>query len=255
MVGTLSGVIASGSAEPEDDEAEEDFTKIALQVSFDDLANGATSAPDTSMYAHTLTFNGTAAISTAQAKFGTSSLTGSHVTVPMDAMFGGFDGEFGIEFFLRSPNMASTEFWTFLSCGIPDNVTPDYDSYSWRIGYTASGGTSKFLSFQWHEDGEGALNHSLNWSESGVLNNNQWYHMYFGRDASNRLRMYVDGDLKEEVVEASMFHIPDGSQPLNILGFSSDGVSVNAFMQYLRIAKGRSLYTGNTFTPPAAPPF
>lgn len=250
-----AGVIAAAGAASvrSDEDEEDDFTKIALQVSFDGLANGATSAVDTSMYAHPITFVDTAAISTAQQKFGTSSLTGSYCTVPMDPMFSGFGGEFGIEFFFRLPVANSSETWTLLSCGIQD--LPDYDSYAWRITYTGSSGFGfNGLSFQWHEDGEGALNHSLNWIPN-TLTASQWYHGYFGRDASNRIRIYLDGDLKTEVIDASLFHTANGVNPLSMLGFTGDGVTVNSFMQYLRISKDRSLYSGSSFTPPAAPPF
>lgn len=253
---TSAGIISASAPRPQEDE-ELDFTKVVLQASFDGLANGATAAPDTSMYAHTLSFADTAAITTAQARFGTSSLAGSQVEVPMDAaLFSGFEGEFGIEFFFRHPTN-STSVWSLVSSGDTDGgMSPDfgYDAYSWRITYLGSSAIFQGLSFQWHEDGEGAINHSLNWIPN-QLPIDTWYHVYMGRDASNRLRIYLDGDLKTEVVYSDKLHVADGTKPLSINGTAGDGVSVGSFIQYLRIVNGMSLYTGSSFTPPAAPPF
>ncbi len=109
---------------------------------------------------------------------------------------------------------------------------------SWRVDWT----TANQLRFLYSPDGSNANRVTLSapWSPSV----NTWYHIAVDRDATKRLRVYVNGEVLLETHVETPFH--DSTAILKI------GARHAGWMDEVRISKGVAQY-GGPFTPPDAP--
>ena len=150
------------------------FSKVTALLPFDGT-NGATSTTDSSNSNHTVTFGGDAEISTAQSKFGGSSLSldgnGDYVDLPQST------NQFVSDDF-------TIEFWFRINSGAGSETVGLFGSY-----YTVGGGKGIIMAshpsypsvyFQWmYGSGSGTDWAYLNKTQGTrtALSNNTWYHV------------------------------------------------------------------------------
>ncbi len=218
-------------------EGDRNFSNVSLLL-HGDGTNGSTTIIDSSPLAQTMTVFGNAQISTAQSKFGGSSLF--------------FDGTGDS---IRSSQTAN---WTFgannftIECWLNTSDTGQYGSIVSADGTGTNGWA--FLVNSATNDGkivfyEGAIASSLLISSSGGFNNNAWHHVAVARNGSN-LSIYVNGTSLASSTSSSSATTPG---TLYIGGsMVSAGRDLVGYIDDLRITKGIARYTAN-FTPPTAP--
>lgn len=200
--------------------------------------NGQTSHTDEA--GHTITTVSAAALSTAQSKFGGSSLfiddTSKRLTVnPTEGgkpqiLFNGRD--WTIECFVRF-TVNNTSASIILCNG--NGITNPCFSFS-RLGTSSS----SFLNI-----GD-RLGHELN--ASGVSTINTWYHVAACR-SSGTTRLFVDGVMKDKT---TLLDLPDVGT-LSIGNRTNVPVNAPFYIDDLRISANAIYNSDASFTPPAAP--
>lgn len=203
------------------------YTKLMLHCNGTNLS---TSFPDASTASHTMTAQGAAHVSTAQAKFGTGSYLGAataYLTTPAssDFSFGAAgSGDFTVDcwiFFIAHLTTAGI-------CGPSDG-----SNLGWAFYYSAGGGQ---LRIDCKNTVEG-----INWSP----NDSQWYHLALVRSGST-VTMYVDGTSIGTVGDLSF---TDDSQVFAVGSNDNTGSNpINGYIDELRTSKGVARWTSN-FTP------
>ncbi len=199
-----------------------------------DGSNGSTTFTDYAPLAKTWTAAGNAQLSTAQSKFGGSSLlldgTGDWIqsTVALEAFTFG-TGDFTVEFWLKTSDTNAVV--------IDRNSS---NSASWQAKVSSSGKA------QWNEQSSAPLTGSV------TINDNAWHHVAFTR-SSGVLRLFVDGT-------------QDGSDTANTTDYSlqttfiaigaqasvrSSTFDYAGYIDDVRITRSMARYTAN-FTPPGA---
>ena len=191
--------------------------------------NGSTTFTDSSVNNHTITRNGNTEISTAQSKFGGSSMyfdgAGDSLTAT-NSSFAFGTGQFTIEFWVRISSAANYD--SMISCG---NVNT---SNSWQLG-RGSGGTLIFAP-----------------GNSTILSTtfpslNTWHHVAVTRDVSNVIRLFLNGT----VVDSDTYTTNFSANNLKIGVNRNVSEYYHGYLDDLRITKGVARYTSN-FTPPTA---
>jgi len=217
------------------------FPKVTVLLPFDGT-NGATSTTDSSNSNHTVTFGGDAEISTAQSKFGGSSLSldgnGDYVELPQS-----------------TNQLASLDFtvecWFRFNSGAGSNTMGIWGSY-----YTTPSGKGLWMThhppqgdqlyFQVHY---GSSNWAyLNWNQGTrtALSNNTWYHAAVTRQGST-WRMFLNGSLEDSMTLNSNVTDSGSTTRLGTVG-PSNANYLNGYIDDFRITKGLARYTSN-FTP------
>jgi hypothetical protein len=209
------------------------FPNVSLLLKGDGT-NGSTNIVDSSYPAKTITVNGDAQISTAESKFGGSSLyfdgTGDYLTTAThvsDFNFG--TGDFTIEFWINSTQTSRT------------------DPFAWNFDYTLAGWGSFILNtssgrIDWYE-GLGIATYAT----STGWNDGSWHHLAVSRSGTS-LKMFLDGVQIGSTATSSYSY---GASNVGVsLGFSaSTGYYLNGYIDDIRLTKGVARYTSN-FTPP-----
>jgi len=214
------------------------FSSVSLLL-HGDGTNGSTTIIDSSSSPKTVTAFGNAQISTAQSKFGSSSIyfdgSGDYLLIPNSAAFGFGTGDFTVELWINPNASGSQVYARLLQCG-------DYPNGWQLVRGPIGGGTSNPISVWVDFLGGSALRLG-----GGTIQNNQWSHVAMTR-ANGTVRIFVNG-----VIAASGTSSSDLGQHSVIIGSSSSGSeAINAYMNEIRITKGVARYTAN-FTPPTAP--
>jgi hypothetical protein len=210
-----------------------------------DGPNGSTTITDNSPSPKTVTAVGNAQISTAQSKFGGTSIafdgTGDYLTVPDGAAFEYGSGNFTAEAWVypvASPNQP-------IIIGQWDGVGGG-TGLSWVI--TLSNNSSRNLRFLLSTDGSGVVTDSVS---SSPLTLNAWSHVALVR-SGDVFTAYLNG------TSAVSYTISAGASLFNATNVITVGASsmasqpFNGYIDDIRITKGVARYTAN-FTPPAAP--
>ena len=203
---------------------DQDYRNVSLLL-HGDGANGSTTIIDSSPSPKTVTAVGDAQISTAQSKFGGSSIafdgTGDSLVIPSVS----FDvlEDLTLELFLyKNANGYSNVF---------ANSSPV------QLGYDLSSTGSIFM----------FINGAFAVAASGsAVTQGVWNHLAWTRQGSI-CRVFVNGVLQGSGTKSDAFSI-------NSIGATSSGggQAVNGYIDDLRITKGVARYTSN-FTPPTAP--
>ena len=217
------------------------WTDVSLLLPFDG-SNAATSTTDESDTGHTVTFNGTAQISTAQSKFGGSSLlldgNSDYIQVADHDSFDFGAGNFTVECWVRFDSLfRNTIFSQF--CNGTSSSQSYYLAYltgSLRLGYYLGSNADT----------------SYSWSPS----TGTWYHIALERSGTT-LKVYIDGTSVISV-SASTTALQASEDPFRV-GVFNDGSTGSPSLDWyfdghiddLRITKGTARY-GTNFTPPAA---
>lgn len=215
------------------------FDKVELLLPFDG-ANDDTSTTDESDSNHTVSFNGSADISTAQSKFGGSSLylpggSSDWINIAGSTDFNFGTSDFTIELWVYRTHTA----YGFLieTRGGEDTTSTD------GIGlYIGSGGNNE-------------IGVAVNRSNVILINqdhqtNDQWQHFAIVREGST-MTLYIDGTSRGTGSNSTDFN---RSRPIrigNFHGSSSGGYGFQGYIDDFRVTKGLARYTSN-FTPPSA---
>ena len=210
------------------------FPKVKLLLPFDG-SNGATSTTDSSNANNTVSFAGTAQISTAQSKFGGSSML--------------FDGDSD---YLEVTNSeldlggatCTIEFWVYLLGGIGSHICfySDYNGAS--SGISIEKLSSNVVKVNMSGDGADITG-------TTTLSTGQWYHIAFsGSDGSYKL--FLNGTQEGSTATGSITNGHD-TKKIGVFWYSSTGYIRlwNGYLDDFRITKGLARYTSN-FTPPTS---
>lgn len=176
---------------------------------------------------------GTAAISTAQSKFGGASLgldgSGARITTAdsLDFMFG---ADFTIEAQVRRA-----------ASGIVHTIAGQWGATVGNRSWLLFIDTDNFLKFASHTTG-GSI------ATSAVTTINTWHHVSASRVGTN-VYVSVDGVVTSSVLSGSLQNSP---QSIDIGSYDAGASGrLNGFVDELRITKGVGRYNAN-FTPPTA---
>ncbi len=210
------------------------FPQTKLLLPFDGT-NGATTTSDLSNSNHTATFIGNAQISTAQSKFGGSSLyfdgSGDLLTLPDSS-----DWDVGSQSF-------TAECWIYpvASPNQPIIMGQWNNPYSWVLLF--SNDSNRYLRFIFKVGA--AWNDNIS---STAVALNTWSHVALVRDTNNVFNMYLNG---VSIHNTTIAGAADAVASVFLVGGSSVGNNFNGYMDDIRMTKGVARYTSN-FTPPTS---
>lgn len=207
-----------------------------------DGPDGSTSIVDSSIYAHPFTASGAAQISTAQAKFGVSSLkfdtsANTFATTPDSPDWAFGSGDFTIDFWVY-----------FLDISVlPMTMIGQFPTAAGQYGWIVRLDNGN-LRFYASADGT-ALTYSL--ASPWVPTVGQWYHVAAVRYGTV-LTFYVNGtqlggagSMTGAIFDSTALLCVGGSVP-------TGSWRLNGHLDEIRVSKGIARWTSN-FTPPSAP--
>ena len=235
-VGTGAYSTASSAVTPAAGDAY--FSQVSLLMHFNG-ANGSTTLTDSSSNAFSVTRNGSPQISTAESKFGGSSLLlngSSDIVLPAASAFNFGTDNFTIELWVRFASLSGGQ-------RIGGGDRQGGGSYNWAI-YKANGSsTLTFLA------GDGSSPWSMGNTGFGTVTVNQWHHVAIVRNG-NTFTGYIDGVAGGSF--SSSGSIVSNSTNGAFFGYAT-GDYFNGYVDEIRITKGANgaRYTAN-FTPPTA---
>ena len=210
------------------------FPKVKLLLPFDG-SNAATTTNDESNSTHSVTFAGGAQISTAESKFGGSSLylngdSGTKLTISQSSDFDFGTGDFTIEFWIK----------TSLS---------NNDSQSRRVISFGDNNTNRIQIFL-SSDGIDFYNISSVKVDGDIdVADGNWHHVAFTRSGTS-LKGFVDGAQSGSTATNSTDF--NNAAALTIGAYASTGLGrVVGYLEDLRITKGLARYT-SAFTAPTS---
>jgi hypothetical protein len=208
------------------------FANVSLLL-HGDGTNGSTNIIDSSYNPKTITVAGNAQISTAQSKFGGSSIAfdgnGDYLSIP-DNDDWDISGDYTVEFWARMPSQSTV------------NYTIGY------FGTTAIGGASGFALGHYQSTTILSLNGSITQS-SAVLLTNTWQHIALVISGASA-KVYVDG--VSVISTTSATTTTSTSFIVGNFGDLDANRYFNGYIDDLRITRGISRYN-SSFTPPTQP--
>lgn len=214
------------------------FASVVLLCHFDG-ANGQTTTIDSSPSAKTMSMVGSTKLDTSVVKYGQSSLntkdaggTGE-VTTPDSADFA-LGSLFTVEGYVYFTTAPGSNTYCLVSSWASSQL-------GWFFGRVSGN-----IAFYYSTTGSNNLNVGAAWTPTL----NTWYHIAADRDASNVIRVYVDGVVKASAtVSASFF---DSNHALEIGNNIYAATSrLPGYVDEVRITKGVCRY-GGAFAPPTA---
>ena len=218
------------------------FPQTSLLLPFDG-SDAATSTSDLSNRNATVTFAGTAQLSTGQSKFGGSSLlldgNSDYLTISDSYWASAINsGDWTVEFWVRFAALGSNEELV----GNRGN-TGGNSSNGWALRKT----TSNNIILYWYEGGEfNYLNNSQ--GSQTALSADTWYHIAVTR-SGNAWRLFLNGTQEDTVTDSGTIV----SSNENRLFIGNFGVNyLNGYMDDLRITVGQARYTSNFTAPTTA---
>ena len=210
------------------------FPKVKLLLPFDG-SNAATTTNDESNSTHSVTFAGGAQISTAESKFGGSSLylngdSGTKLTISQSSDFDFGTGDFTIEFWIK----------TSLS---------NNDSQSRRVISFGDNNATRIQIFL-SSDGIDFYDISSVKVDGDIdVADGNWHHVAFTRSGTS-LKGFVDGVQSGSTATNSTDY--DNAAALTIGAYASTGLGrVVGYLEDLRSTKGLARYT-SAFTAPTS---
>ena len=201
-----------------------------------DGANGSTTIIDSSPSPKTVATFGNAQISTAQSKFGGSSIAfdgnGDYINSPSNPDFAFGTGDFTIELFARFNQIKDQCLYDTLAFGAPG---------------------SRFTGFAWVMQSSGRLNlfHSNQFrlQSTAVFTTNTWYHLVLCRSGST-FGYFIDG--QSDATTSLSPNFTDSRFTCGVVADTAASYFLDGNVDEYRITKGVARYTSN-FTPPTAP--
>jgi len=216
---------------------DEFYSSTSLILNFEG-SNGATSTVDGSPIGHTITFNGDAQISTAQAAVGNSSVifdgTGDYLSIADDTSLQ-LSGDFTIEFAFRM--VSATDIQPIMY--IQDQGSGGYiaQAFLWR-----SSGAVEFYSSSTGSSHDIANAVSI----ASSLSTGTWYVIALTRSGST-YSYYLDGTRNGTFSNSST---PISGYGTGIAARSDGTLPSNVYIDQVRITKGVARYTGASYVVP-----
>lgn len=206
--------------------------------------NNATTFTDSSSYNRTATVSGTPKISTAQSKFGSSSIA-------FDGTSGYIDYPRSNDFYVGSQDF-TIEFWTYLNSNTGNYTFCRYGRDIETTGqtYVIYGGNGSINARLYTSLGTAFALDTI----TGLLTINTWHHIALvGK--SQLVKLYLNGVVRDSELITSAL-VNRGDNPANNtvfrLGPWGGAGNLNGYIDELRFVKGFAMYDSN-FTPPTAP--
>ena len=217
---------------------DEEFGNVSLLL-HGDGTNGSTTIVDSSSSPKAVTVVGNAQISTAQSKFGGSSIAfdgaGDYLETPHSNAYNFGSGDFTIEFWLWTGQTSSGAVAGHRTGAGAANT-------NWLLtAWPMADKISLYLS-------DGTTYPVYDLASTSSINNSQWRHIAASRSGST-IRLFVDGVVENTATWAGS--ISSTPRVLRI-GEDNDNSFLNGYIDDFRITKGVARYTEN-FTPPTAP--
>ena len=220
---------------------EVNFPKNILHLPFDG-SNGATSTSDLSNQNNSVTVNG-AQISTAQSKFGGSSMlfdgSNDYLSVGGSEWNSNLNsGDFTVEFWIRF-NAVGTAY-----------IIENYNgSNGWGVALWSGGGGTNYFDGFWYSGGWKYIQYDVGGSSQYTTPSaDTWYHVAFVRDG-NDWSLYLNGTAEGTRTGLSGSITSSSNGSLDIGRRFNGAYFVDGYIDDLRITKGLARYTSN-FTPP-----
>jgi hypothetical protein len=211
------------------------FANVVLLLSMDG-ANGSTTFTDSSATPQTVTANGGAQISTAESRFGGSSLATANNRFLSWTHSGALNFASGQDF--------TVEAWVF---------TPGTSAYSTLIDARTAAQFGFFACGVMHSSGTHKADfvdqNSSRLTTSQSVPLNEWFHVAWVRSGST-LRCYING--VQDSVTITMAGERTAVQSTARIGGNYDPGFFDGYIDELRITKGVARYMAG-FTPPTAP--
>ena len=212
------------------------FPKVKLLLPFDG-SNGATSTTDSSNTNNSVTFVGTAQLSTAQSKFGGSSLlldgNSDYIYIAND------DLDFS------STESFTLEFWVYFNNIDDGNIVNFYSDYSGASnGMSIDKSTGNVLRAH---NGD-----STRITGTTTVSAGQWYHIALS-GTSGSYKLFLNGT-QEGSTSSNGFTGGTTNKYIGTFYWAGLGGAVrlvNGYIEDFRITKGEARYTSN-FTPPTS---
>jgi len=219
-----------------------DFANVSLLL-HGDGTNGSTTIVDSSPSPKTVTAVGDAQISTAQSKFGGSSIafdgSGDYLSATPNAAYAVGTGDFTVEAWIYPTSFPNTYQTVAATRGISGSTT----AWNWSV---KSDGT--FIVY--------TNTFSYQGTNTGAVALNTWSHVALVRSGTD-LQVYVDGVANKATPMTVSNNFTDQNLWIGTTGgvATGGGAGGDPFTGYIdefRITKGVARYTAN-FTPPTAP--
>jgi len=223
-----------------------DFANVTLLM-HGDGTNGSTTFTDSSSQNLTMSYSGSAALTTSVKKFGTASFnfnTGSNAFVS-------YPSASGDELDIGLREEFTVEFWLYV-----DSFYGSSSNGSTYAIFEMVGATDFCINLVSTSSGSGvaAIRATRNFSSTGAFNHQdavptgQWVHVAMVRIGETEIRLFLDG-----VKSTSTAAWADSLNMSNWLGFGNRQTTSNQFyMDDVRVTKGVARYTAD-FTPPTDP--
>ena len=218
------------------------FPQTSLLLPFDG-SDAATSTSDLSNRNATVTFAGTAQLSTGQSKFGGSSLlldgNSDYLTISDTYWNTAINsGNWTVEFWVRFAALGSNE----ELIGNRGDVGGD-SSNGWALRKKDSNN----IILYWYEGGQfNYLNHAQ--GTQTALSADTWYHIAVTR-SGNTWKLFLNGTAEDTVTDSGTIVTGTGNR-LFIGNFGTN--YLNGYMDDLRITVGQARYTSNFTAPTSA---
>ena len=221
------------------------FPKTELLLPFDGT-NGSTSTTDSSNRNNSITFNGNAQISTAQSKFGGSSLlldgAGDYLQVANQDYFDFGSSDFTIECWFYFDSSSSETYNTLLD-----------------MGNGSASGAGPFWTAVKSDSGTYYIGVALDTTTAGdwdVLNNlaiatlsaSTWHHFAVSRAGSN-FKVFLNGTSVATATSSSAMRDENSALQIGARGQNTASHYFKGYIDDVRITNGVARYTSN-FTPP-----
>lgn len=205
-----------------------------------ETTNGSTTFTDSSSNAHSITVGGDAQHSTAQAKFGSSSMlfdgTGDYLRVSDDSSFELGTSNFTMSAFIY-PNALSGD------STVMSKLTTTGNQRSYWLVISSAGALQLWGSF----DGNPAS--IILQTATSTITTGSWQHVEVTRDG-NDFKMFVDGT--QEASQTNTINFFDGTASFMIGGWNETTGDFDGYIEEARLILGSAENTSN-FTPPTAP--
>jgi hypothetical protein len=215
------------------------FPQTKLLLPFDG-ANGATTTSDLSNSNHTVTFVGNAEISTAQSKFGGSSLSldgSSYLSIPTSSSWTVGSSDYSADMWIKTTDGVADLVSAFKQAA-PNN--------GWLFG----------IGFHTVTDGKLAFYNASSSYElfggTAFVNDGEWHHVAFTKSGAT-LRLFVDGVLD---ATGTITITSTNSGEAILIGRdnnASPSRHYSGYLDELRISQGIARWTA-AFTPPTSAP-
>jgi hypothetical protein len=220
------------------------YTKLLISS---DHANGSSTFTDTGDTGHTITKVGSPTHSTAQAKFGASSInmTGNNkLTLPAHADWDVGSGNFAIDFWLYPTDQSTMWFFSGTqdqNMSLAHGHQSGSGSNGKLEGWASNSGSS------WNILGDG---NSGEGQANAGLTVNTWQHIAFTR-SGDYWRIFKDGTQVMETQESGTV-TDEMANGFRIGSHANSAYYIDGYIDEFRFSKGTARWTG-TFTPPTAP--